>query len=137
MKPESQSIFRLLLLPVIAAVAIGTPAQAQDAEALIDRAMTASHRSDANKARDKYRHPKETLLFFAEAERRWSKLPHGRVYTQNPGAGTRVALLRRLIQMTDNHRKASAPTTRPPRQARGDGEFTASTTFVFAPRRSG
>ncbi len=37
---------------------------ADDAEALIDRAMTASHRSDVNKARDKYRHPKETLLFF-------------------------------------------------------------------------
>jgi predicted methyltransferase len=64
MKQALQSIFRLLLLPVIAAVAIGTPAQAQDAEALIDRAMTGSHRSDANKARDKYRHPKETLLFF-------------------------------------------------------------------------
>jgi predicted methyltransferase len=26
--------------------------------------MTGSHRSDKNKARDKYRHPKETLLFF-------------------------------------------------------------------------
>ncbi len=58
------SIFRLLLLPVIAAGATAATAQAQDTEALIDNAMTGSHRADANKARDKYRHPKETLLFF-------------------------------------------------------------------------
>lgn len=41
-----------------------SPSQAQDIETLIDQAMTGGHRSDANKARDKYRHPKETLLFF-------------------------------------------------------------------------
>jgi predicted methyltransferase len=41
-----------------------TPAQAQDTEGLIDKALTGTHRADANKARDKYRHPKETLLFF-------------------------------------------------------------------------
>jgi predicted methyltransferase len=64
MKPDLQSIVRALLLPVLAAGAMVLPAQAQDAEALIDRAMTGSHRPDANKARDKYRHPKETLLFF-------------------------------------------------------------------------
>ncbi len=64
MKQVLQSVFRLLLLPVLAAGAMVASAQAQDAEALIDRAMAGSHRSDANKARDKYRHPKETLLFF-------------------------------------------------------------------------
>jgi len=37
---------------------------AADAERLIDEALAGSHRSDANKARDKYRHPRETLLFF-------------------------------------------------------------------------
>jgi predicted methyltransferase len=58
------SIFRLLLLPVIASGAMAATTQAQDTEALIDKAMTGSHRADANKARDKYRHPKETLLFF-------------------------------------------------------------------------
>jgi predicted methyltransferase len=41
-----------------------SPSQAQDVETLIDQAMTGSHRSDTNKARDKYRHPKETLMFF-------------------------------------------------------------------------
>ena len=51
---------------VIAAVSL-TPAAcanpAKDATAL-DSAVAASHRSDANKARDQYRHPKETLAFF-------------------------------------------------------------------------
>jgi predicted methyltransferase len=37
---------------------------AQQAGKLIDEALVSAHRSDANKARDKYRHPKETLLFF-------------------------------------------------------------------------
>jgi len=64
MKQALQSIFRVLLLSVFAAGAIAATAQAQDTEALIDQAMTGAHRSDANKARDKYRHPKETLLFF-------------------------------------------------------------------------
>ncbi len=39
-------------------------AAAADAPALIDQAMVGVHRSAENKARDKYRHPKETLLFF-------------------------------------------------------------------------
>ena len=64
MKQALQSVFRVLLLSVFAAGAMAATAQAQDTEALIDKAMTGSHRADANKARDKYRHPKETLLFF-------------------------------------------------------------------------
>lgn len=63
MKQALQTVFRVLL-PALVAAAVMAPAQAQDAEALIDRALTGSHRADANKARDKYRHPKETLLFF-------------------------------------------------------------------------
>lgn len=53
-----------VLLPCLAAAAFSLPAGAQEAESLVDKAMTGGHRSDANKARDKYRHPKETLLFF-------------------------------------------------------------------------
>lgn len=52
------------LLTGLAAAVLSVPASAQDAASLIDRAMTGSHRAEANKARDKYRHPKETLLFF-------------------------------------------------------------------------
>ena len=40
---------------------------AQGADQLIDQAMVGNHRAEANKARDKYRHPKETLLFFGLA----------------------------------------------------------------------
>jgi predicted methyltransferase len=39
-------------------------AQSQDAQSLIDQTLVGAHRSAENKARDKYRHPKETLLFF-------------------------------------------------------------------------
>ena len=63
MKPAIHSCVRALL-PCLAAAALSFPAAAQDAESLVDKAMTGAHRSDANKARDKYRHPKETLLFF-------------------------------------------------------------------------
>lgn len=41
------------------------PAFAQsDAGAWLDRAIAGEHRSEANRLRDKYRHPRETLLFF-------------------------------------------------------------------------
>jgi predicted methyltransferase len=40
------------------------PAQAQSAEALIDQAIAGTQRSEANRARDAARHPRETLLFF-------------------------------------------------------------------------
>jgi len=43
-------------------------AQAQgldaDAEVALDAAIAGAHRSEANRARDRYRHPKETLAFF-------------------------------------------------------------------------
>lgn len=56
-------------------VAIAAPALAQSAAqtpsaldartaALVDKAISGDHRSAANKARDAYRHPKETLAFF-------------------------------------------------------------------------
>ena len=64
MKKTSRSLFGVLSLLAFAAFAMVPPAQAQDAETLIDSALTGNHRSDANKARDKFRHPKETLLFF-------------------------------------------------------------------------
>jgi predicted methyltransferase len=63
MKSITRSFMRVLL-PCLAAAAFSVPAAAQDAESLIDKAMTGVHRADANKARDRYRHPKETLLFF-------------------------------------------------------------------------
>ena len=52
------------LAPAVIAVAMLAPAHAQDTAALLDKVLTGDHRSEANKGRDKYRHPKETLLFF-------------------------------------------------------------------------
>jgi len=37
---------------------------AEPVETLLDQAIAGSHRADTNRARDRYRHPKETLLFF-------------------------------------------------------------------------
>ncbi|MEX2125789.1 MAG: hypothetical protein WD795_18010 [Woeseia sp.] len=59
----------LLLIGVLAAATVTVAANAADAldavtEAALDAAIAGDHRSDANKARDKYRHPKETLAFF-------------------------------------------------------------------------
>jgi predicted methyltransferase len=60
-------------LVTLAAVVVGTIAPVgvhfradaqQGAGAAVDAALAGSHRSDANKARDRYRHPKETLEFF-------------------------------------------------------------------------
>lgn len=39
-------------------------AQSTTVEPLLDKALAGDHRSAANRARDQYRHPRETLLFF-------------------------------------------------------------------------
>jgi predicted methyltransferase len=48
---------------VIGLCGFGAPLLA-DIGAALDVSLAGSHRSDANKARDQYRHPKETLMFF-------------------------------------------------------------------------
>jgi predicted methyltransferase len=61
----SKYVYRLIgacLAGFMATVAV--PASAASTAALIDEAMHGAHRSDAYKARNTYRHPKETLLFF-------------------------------------------------------------------------
>lgn len=55
------------------------PDEAETA-ALIDAALAGAHRSAANRARDRYRHPKETLLFFGLR-------PDMTVVEISPGAG--------------------------------------------------
>jgi len=62
-----RSLLALAALVVGTVAPVGVPfkAQAQQGSAAaIDTALAGSHRSDANKARDRYRHPKETLAFF-------------------------------------------------------------------------
>jgi predicted methyltransferase len=47
-------------MPPAAVLALG----AEDAAAALDRILAGDHRDPKNAARDRYRHPKETLLFF-------------------------------------------------------------------------
>ena len=51
-------------LLVVTMLAGAAAAGAADTGKMIEQAMNGSHRSDANKARDQYRHPRETLLLF-------------------------------------------------------------------------
>ncbi len=59
-------ISALLLATLLAAPALPAVAQALDArtERALDAAIGGAHRSEENRARDRYRHPKETLEFF-------------------------------------------------------------------------
>ena len=54
---------RTLAFALITAVA-ATSAHAQAPSAALRQAVAATHRSEANRARDAYRHPAETLAFF-------------------------------------------------------------------------
>jgi predicted methyltransferase len=49
---------------VMLVTALAVSAQSTAIEPLLDKVLAGDHRSDANRARDKYRHPRETLLFF-------------------------------------------------------------------------
>ncbi len=63
MKGVEKTIRAALAAGAVSAVFCAA-AWAQSADILIDQVMVGDHRAPANKARDKYRHPKETLLFF-------------------------------------------------------------------------
>jgi predicted methyltransferase len=53
-----------LVLPVLAMVAISARADNVSTQAALQSAIAGPQRSEANKTRDKYRHPLETLTFF-------------------------------------------------------------------------
>jgi predicted methyltransferase len=57
------SVFAAAVAGLGLASCAGTATRTSTASEL-DRIIASSHRSDANRARDKYRHPRETLLFF-------------------------------------------------------------------------
>ncbi len=54
----------MITLTLFSFMTINTYASEHSIETIIDKAINGEHRSVANKARDVYRHPKETLLFF-------------------------------------------------------------------------
>ena len=66
-KKTSSLICRLAAVLLIAsglAPYTASIAHAHDVQGLLDTVIQGPHRSEANRARDQYRHPKETLLFF-------------------------------------------------------------------------
>ena len=54
----------LACLAAFAAAAAEPPVTDAETLATLDKVLAGDHRSDENRARDKYRHPKETLQFF-------------------------------------------------------------------------
>src|SRR5688572_25557565 len=68
----------------------GAPA-ASAAEDAIAKALAGSHRSEANRARDVHRHPRETLLFFGLE-------PHMHVVEITPGGGWYTEVLAPVLR---------------------------------------
>lgn len=52
------------LLPALLAVSCSTTSTRETTALALDGVLSGEHRSEENRARDRYRHPKETLLFF-------------------------------------------------------------------------
>ena len=72
------------ILLAVAATLATVCSHAQPIETALDQALAGPHRSEANKARDAARHPKETLLFFGlRADQKVIELsPGGGWYTE-------------------------------------------------------
>ena len=83
--PLPKTLAKLLAPLLFSMVAVATGAFASDLPGL-DKIMAGDHRSDANRARDVYRHPKETLAFFGVK-------PESTVVEVFPGGGWYTELL--------------------------------------------
>jgi len=81
--------FTLAALPVTLALAAGVHAAAPKADPAIARAVADPARSEADRARDRYRHPVETLAFFGVT-------PAKKVVEYNPGGGWYSQILARV-----------------------------------------
>ncbi len=57
-------IIATTLATAASSLLLSGPAHSLEAGSLLDEAIAGAHRSESNRARDRYRHPKETLLFF-------------------------------------------------------------------------
>ena len=74
-------------------------AHAHEAQALLDTVIQGPHRSDANRARDQYRHPKETLLFFGLK-------PHMTVVEISPANGWYTEIIGPLLKQQGQYHAA-------------------------------
>lgn len=90
------------------------PQSANDlAAAKLEPVIAGSWRSDANKARDQYRHPKQTLEFFGVK-------PGDTLIEITPGGGWYAEILAPLMKGTGTYIAAMAKPTKPDGEAAGD-----------------
>lgn len=85
---------RTLIAPLLALLPLlpGAGAQAASAaESALEKALAGAHRSEANRARDVHRHPRETLLFFGLE-------PHMHVVEITPGGGWYTEVLAPVLR---------------------------------------
>jgi predicted methyltransferase len=64
MSRKNRILSATVVIAALAAACVTTVSTRADTSADLDRILAGDWRSEANRARDKYRHPKETLLFF-------------------------------------------------------------------------
>jgi predicted methyltransferase len=116
------------------------PQSANDlAAAKLDQVLAGSWRSDANKARDRYRHPKETLAFFGVK-------PEQTLVEITPGGGWYTEVLAPLMKDSGAYVAAVAKPGKPEGEAAQDksalqkmfdgdaAEFGQAKTVVFDPK---
>ncbi len=108
----------VLLLTAAAALAFPC-AHAEDAGAMLDQILSGSHRDPKNSARDRYRHPKETLLFFGIR-------PDMTVVEIWPSAGWWTEVLAPLVKDQGRYYAAGFAT-----QAKGAPEYTKQREKAF------
>ena len=84
------------------ALSAGLAQAAEPVEALLDQVIAGTHRSEKNRARDQYRHPKETLLFFGLK-------PDAAVVEISPGAGWYAEILMPVLRDTGRYAGVKAP----------------------------
>lgn len=104
MPHRTRNIFTLLVGALLLSVAAGAApiAASGDNDAMLRDALDGSWRSAANKARDQYRHPAETLAFFAIT-------PDMTVIELDPGSGWYTEILAPFLYDRGHLIEASAP----------------------------
>jgi predicted methyltransferase len=94
---------RTMSVLILSAMALAAScAAAQDTPALLDHALAGAHRSAASKARDAYRHPRETLLFFGLK-------PQHHVVEITPGGGWYTEVLAPVLRGRGRYYAAHYP----------------------------
>lgn len=106
-----------LALPASAVVAQAAKPAAHDHNAmLLDQAIAGAHRSEANRARDQYRHPKETLTFFGVK-------PTMTVVEISPGGGWYTEILAPYLANGGTYYAATANPAASERAAKSVADF--------------